>query len=324
MNLSDALFLLAAIFAAMPARAEPRPAAASATAPVMATTRPTDPDLIAWWRADRATAGETVDLAGHHSAKPVSGKITIETVDNHSALRFSKDSRELSAGTDAAFDFTADFTVALRVKLASDTGDVILLSKRSDNGSDGWAVVHGIHGQGGLGFVAAPRVFVPTPCKALSDWVHVAITFRQKDFLLYIDGKAIGVMELPTMPPGSKAPLLIGAGAGGKHPMDGWLDDIRIYHRGLTAEEVETLAAGKEPASPYPPLSAADEKQARDAIRELGADSYARREQAAEKLKAMGRKIFPLLRKYRDTEDLEVSLRIKALLGELPRAEADK
>jgi hypothetical protein len=149
----------------------------------------------------------------------------------------------------------------------------------------------------------------------------VAITFRQREFLLYIDGKAIGVMELPVVPLASKAPLVIGSAGGGKSAIDGWLDDVRIYHRGLSATEVEALAAGKEPANPYTPLSAAEEKRVRDLVKGLGADSYPEREKAAQQLKEMGRRIAPLLASYRDSEDVETSVRIKQILGDLPRAE---
>ena len=93
-------------------------------------------------------------------------------------------------------------------------------------------------------YCTAPRVIVPTPCKAVEGWVHVAVTFAKRDFLLYVDGKAIGVTELPVVPPPAKGPLVLGAGADGAEAMDGWLDDVRIYHRALTAQEVEALAAG--------------------------------------------------------------------------------
>jgi hypothetical protein len=323
-SLLDGMIVLAAVIVAAGAQGAQRaPATTQATtAPI---TKPTDPDLFAWWRADRAAAGEIPNLKSTRTAaKPIAGKVTVETVADHPAIRIGKDARELSAGTDGGFDFSADFTVTLRVKLAADTGDVTLLSKRGANGADGWAIVHGITGFGGITFVAAPRVVVPTPCKATEDWVHVAVTFHEKEFLLYIDGKAIGIRELPGVPPASNEPLIFGADAGGKHAMDGWLDDIRIYHRGLTAAEVETLADGKEPANPYTPLSAAEEKDVRAKIAELGGDSYASREKAAAALKAMGRKIYPILREYRDADDLEVGLRVKAILGELPRAEEEK
>jgi hypothetical protein len=244
----------------------------------------------------------------------------VEKQGGRAGIRFTKDSRVPSAGNDPSFDFTSDFTVAARVKLAGDAGDVTLVSKRGDNGADGWALVHGIRGLGGLGFVAAPRVVMPTPVKAFDEWTHVAVTFHDQSLLLYVNGKAIGVCELPVVPKSSAAPLRLGGDADGKHVMDGWLDDVRIYHRGLTADEVEKLAAGQEPANPYSKLTADEEKRARALIKELGADAYARREQAAAELRQMGRKVFPLLREYRDSEDLEVSLRIKGILGELPRS----
>jgi hypothetical protein len=126
------------------------------------------------------------------------------------------------------------------------------------------------------------------------------------------------------VPPASKAALTIGSAAAGKSMIDGWVDDVRIYHRGLSATEVEALAAGKEPANPYTALSAAEEKRVRELVKTLGADSYPDREKAAQELKAMGRRIAPLLKSYRDSEDLEISMRIKQILGDLPRMEAGK
>jgi hypothetical protein len=315
--------LLALICAGHAAVAQTRPAASQASkAP---STRPVDPDLSGWWRADRADDKEAPDLSGNgRAANPARGRVTIEEVGKRRGFRFTLGGVELSAGTSEEFDFTADFTAALWVKLNSDLGDVTLLSKRSEDGTSGWAIVHGIRGIGGVGFVAAPRVIVPTPCKAYDDWVHVAITFRQREFLLYIDGKAIGVMELPVVPPASKAALTIGSAGAGRSMIDGWVDDVRIYHRGLSATEVEALAAGKEPANPYTPLSAAEEKRVRELVKALGADSYPDREKAAQQLKAMGRRIAPLLKSYRDSEDLEISMRIKQILGDLPRMETGK
>src|SRR5207253_2101964 len=129
--------------------------------------------------------------------------------------------------------------------------------------------------------------------------------------------------ELPATPVASDKPLVLGASAGGKNPIDGWLDDIRIYHRGLTPAEVEALAAGKEPENPYTKLSPAEDAQARKLVAQLASDNYPTREAAARQLKSMGRKIFPLLREYRDSDDIEISSRIKSLLGELPKIEKD-
>jgi hypothetical protein len=316
------MFFLTAIWAGLvpAARAQPSVPPAAATRPIAGpATRAADPDLVGWWRAGHASGDGLVDLSGKgHAARSTGGKPTVETVDGRAGTRLTGADRGLSAGTNGAFDVTADFTAALWVKLATNTGDATLLSKMDPDGDGGWAIVHGIRRVGGVGFVAAPRVFVPTPLKATDAWVHVAVTFRHKEFLLYVDGKQIGIRELEVVPPPAKAPLTLGASADGRSGMDGWLDDVRIYHRALSDAEVESLAAGREPASPYVKLSADEEKRTRALIMNLGADAYAWREEAAAALKAMGRKAYPLLRQYRDSDDIEVASRVKALLGELP------
>lgn len=321
MVLLDCALCVLAVLAGNTARAQ-------ATKPAAATTRPaaktvTDPDLVARWSTANADERAVVDTSrAARQAKPAAGaKVVIEEEAGRRGFRLAPAGGGLTVADDPALNFTADFTATLWVRLASDQGAVYLLSKRGEDGNDGWAIVHSIGGIGGVGFVASPRVVVPTPVKAFENWVHVAVTFHERSFLLYVDGKAIGVTELPSVPLASKAPLVIGAGAGGKKGMDGWLDDVRVYHRALSAEDVEALAAGKEPANPYVALTPAQSKQVRDLVKELGSDVYATRESAAARLKGMGRKIFPLLREYRDSEDLEVASRIKVILGELPSGE---
>lgn len=297
------------------------PATAATTRPTTAPAGARDPDLVGWWRADHVDAAGAVDLSGKgRPAKAVAGQVAVETVDGRRAFHFARDSKGMTAGADGAFDFTGDFTVALRAKVADGNGDVTLLSKVDPNISSGWAIVHGIRGLGGIGFVAAPQVFVPTPVKANDAWVHVAVTFREREFLLYVDGKQIGIRELDVVPPPAKRDLLFGASPSGRGGMDGWLDDVRIYHRALTAEEVATLAAGREPSSPYTKLAGDEDKAIRALIQQLGAGSYAERESASKRLRDMGRRIYPILRTYRDSEDLEVSSRVRALLGEVPSA----
>jgi hypothetical protein len=321
-TLSDAFAALVIFLSCAPAFAAPP------TTKTSPTTLPADPDLVAWFRA-ADTPSDTVapDLTPHRRhAKPVDGKLVLETVDGRRAFRLggATGSRELVAPADPALDFTADFSVAARVRLAADQTNVVFLSKRTPGGDDGYTLAHSIGGHGGVGFIAAPRVVVPTPIKAAQTWLHVAVTFQRKDFILYVDGKAIGITELPATPVPSPQPLVLGASAGGKNAMDGWLDDVRIYHRGLTPAEVETLAAGREPDNPYTQLPPDEEKRVRTLIAQLGSDAYARRESAAKQLKDMGRKIFPLLREYRDTDDIEISSRVKSLLGELPKTETNK
>jgi hypothetical protein len=323
----DAALSIAVVFAATGAAAQAtKPMAAATRTAATAPATSTDPDLIARWTATRADERGAADLVrpARLAKPPAAAKVVVEETAGRKGFRIQPGGGGLVVADDPVLNFTADFTASVWLKLATDQGAVYVLSKRAEDGTDGWAIVHGINGIGGVGFVASPRVVVPTPVKAFDTWVHVAVTFHDKSFLLYVDGKAIGITDLPSVPLPSKAPLVIGAGAGGKKGMDGWLDDVRIYHRALSAADVEALAAGKEPPNPYVKLTTAEATAVRDAVKQLGSDVYKQREAAAARLREMGRKIFPMLREYRDSEDLEVASRIRAILGELPRGAGDE
>lgn len=81
-------------------------------------------------------------------------------------------------------------------------------------------------------------------------WNHVALTWDFSDpkggrATLYINGEQVGALNnLVTsgMEPASE--VAFGQGIGGY--LDGWLDEARVYSTELSAEDVKTLAEGKE------------------------------------------------------------------------------
>jgi hypothetical protein len=96
-----------------------------------------------------------------------------------------------------------------------------------------------------------------------------------------------------------------------------------VYHRALAAADVEALAAGKEPAPPYATPTPELRKRVRALVAGLGADTFEQRERAAAELRAMGRPIYPLLKRYARAEGPEVSARIRSILGALPGSADD-
>ncbi len=74
----------------------------------------------------------------------------------------------------------------------------------------------------------------------LGRWVHVAYTWDGGANRLYMDGKEVQTNQ--TAPPGGGNGLGIGLEGNGLSPWQGFLDDLRIYQRALSAQEVEQLA----------------------------------------------------------------------------------
>ncbi len=93
-------------------------------------------------------------------------------------------------------------------------------------------------------------------------WHHLAYVYEGEGrHHLYVDGKPTDGMSelhgrLDTILSGA---LIIGGHPGSVGPNGGFLDEIRIYGRALSATEIQELAAAKEPeptAAPAPPAPA--------------------------------------------------------------------
>ncbi len=87
----------------------------------------------------------------------------------------------------------------------------------------------------------------------LGRWVHVAYSWDGTANRLYIDGKEAQTNQ--TAPPGGGNGLGIGLEGNGASPWQGFLDELRVYGRALSALEVEQLAKPEDlPVIVPPPL----------------------------------------------------------------------
>lgn len=84
----------------------------------------------------------------------------------------------------------------------------------------------------------------PPPAES---WTHVAVSREQRRYVLYLGGKAVARKDAPVLiDHESDLDLLIGARHGGGEGLaavfDGLIDDVKIYNRPLTPEEIVSLA----------------------------------------------------------------------------------
>jgi hypothetical protein len=82
-----------------------------------------------------------------------------------------------------------------------------------------------------------------------STWYHIAVTFNGIDFKVYVDGDP----ENTVTHPGTHAwtsELYIGSHRMGAYYWDGAMDDVRMYSRALTAEEIQQLYLDEGGANP--------------------------------------------------------------------------
>ena len=87
-------------------------------------------------------------------------------------------------------------------------------------------------------------------------WTHLAFVFDHANNLLtfYANGAVLGTVTVTAALKGTADPLIIGQQnvAGYSFPMNGLLDDLRLYNRALSSSEVSSLAGMGSSRPPAP------------------------------------------------------------------------
>jgi hypothetical protein len=150
-----------------------------------------------------------------------------------------------TATVPAPFFSPGGVTVALWCKPSEKGQSDRWMLNTVSSGADGYRLGLG----GGRADWQVPRenwshsLLSPEPLPA-GAWSHVAATFDNKFMRLYVNGKEVGALERRGfINPGGA--ITVGAHAADmdRARFRGWLDDVRVYRRALSAGEVARLAA---------------------------------------------------------------------------------
>ncbi len=77
----------------------------------------------------------------------------------------------------------------------------------------------------------------------VNEWIHVAYTYANGEFKLYLNGKLITTKAMrPNFGSGNNQDMYLGKFSDSWYPLHAYMDEVRIYNRGLSAGEVEELA----------------------------------------------------------------------------------
>ncbi len=218
-----------------------------------------DPNLIGWWKLQEGSGDTANDSSGHdnhgtihHSGGGLgpNGAVWVSDPARGTVLSFNGDDATgayVDAGAIPAMDLAGGFTWAFWAKQ-----DVAQPTVVPGGGSD---VILGNR----FGGTETPLQFVkftPTKFEYFNDfdltaidyedlpggqWVHHAVVKKGATLTYYRDGVQTGTTTLTkTM---DENPFFMGGDAGGER-WRGWLSDVRIYDRGLSAAEIWALIQG--------------------------------------------------------------------------------
>jgi hypothetical protein len=209
-------------------------------------TLDTDPNLVGWWTFDETTGSIAADSSRHKRDGTLKGDVT-----------FDKNSAAGKAGKAVRFDAkdalievkdykgiagTRPRTVAAWIKTASARGEIVSWGKADFGQMFTLGYVRGRVGvtpHGGYLYMNAETHD--------DQWHHVAVVVQtaelpnlHDDVKLHLDGAPaeihdIGLLDLWPIQTGAELDVRIGRG------FQGLLDDLRLYDRELSEEEINAL-----------------------------------------------------------------------------------
>ncbi len=230
-----------------------------------------DPDLVGWWAFDEAPGGVARDSSGNGNDGTLQGGATIvDDAERGKVLRVNGVDGYASIPDNASFDIT-DVTLMFWMKLSADfnadsassmapvgkapdedhTMQFTLIGKDNSQNPKG-AMYLKVEGP------AYCYVYTPNKSWTGNTWYHVSAVYNHNtsSASLYIDGQSIGTSLLQS---GSEflfgeldVPLEVGrlfidkAGSVVKY-FDGCIDDVRLYSRALTAQDIQEAMRGVQP-----------------------------------------------------------------------------
>ncbi len=201
---------------------------------------PPPPGLVAWWPGD----GNANDIIGINNGTLLGNATANGTGIVGQAFSLDGVNAAVNAGTNSLFDFSggsADFTIEAWVKPAALPSFSTGFASKSLGDFDGW--VFGIFSGGNLLFSGTGNWSVNSgPGVVVTGvWSHVAVTHTGGTYTLYCNGSQVGSGSGGTWT-GSTAPLQFGTNPP-RQNYNGLLDEVSIYNRALSSNEVAAIYA---------------------------------------------------------------------------------
>jgi uncharacterized repeat protein (TIGR01451 family) len=220
-------------------------------------------DLVSWWGGD----GNANDIIGTNHGTLVNDT-TFAAGKVGQAFSFDGTDDYVDAGTDDVFNFsngTGDFSIDAWIKLSAYPSQAAGIAGKATHGPGGpfnspytgWSIL--VQPSGALAFTGVGIWGFTTAdgAVALGDWAHVAVTRNGSTYKLYVNGSESASVTHNGNLETSTTSLRIGTVYEDFSFFDGLIDELEIFNRALSAEEVAAIynagSAGKCRSCVTPP-----------------------------------------------------------------------
>lgn len=202
----------------------------------------TDNSPVAHWRLDDGRGLVAVDAVGGHDGVLVNGPVWLEPGQVDDSLEFDGSNDHVLVTHDDELSFTEAMTMTAWVYMVSDDmgSGYDIVSKETPGANDNyWLTLD----QDGLLLGIDGTIFATNNLWSAGRWYHVAATYdlTTSEVRLYVDGEQelVQVTSVELAP--NEEPLYLGTNWEKVRPLKGQLDDVRLYSRALSGEEIDDV-----------------------------------------------------------------------------------
>jgi len=206
---------------------------------------PSTNGLVGWWKFDETEGTLAADSSGNgHNGTLMNGP-TWTTGPVRGALSFDGTNDQVTCVESAALRISGDLTIAFWTKKNAEAKMASRIIGKGNSAVRSYGVWEEAGNDGRLLFQqldsAGSGINMWTTNKlAVATWYHVAAVVQGSRATMYINGKPDSSGKRGIFGPASTEPLTFGYSGWNDH-YPGVLDDVRIYNRALTADEIAEL-----------------------------------------------------------------------------------
>jgi hypothetical protein len=202
-----------------------------------------DPNLVAHWMFDEGSGTIAYDSAGNNDGTIYGATWTTGQIDG--GLSFDGDGDYVNVGDDASLDITDEITISAWVYPVTwgDTDVGRIVSKGYyDDAAYRFVIDKDLLTTAGLLFHDGDEWEVSnTNIISLNTWQHVAVTTNSSTITFYVNGKDQGGNVGTHTLNSNNQPLVVGAGSTVEYEFNGTIDDVMVFNRSLSPEEIRQL-----------------------------------------------------------------------------------
>lgn len=198
--------------------------------------------LIGHYSFDQGAGGTVVDDSANSNTATFTGTPTWGTGKLNGGMSGFTASDYASVNADSTYNVSA-VTACVWMNLASFSSNPMALTRSlgSPDTSGMWSI--------GFNNGSTPRVrmfangvnntLLNPSSVGLGTWNHVCLTYDGGDFIMYTNGQEADRVTLNDPMVSFSYPLRFGVISSGSQPLDGSIDEVKIYSRVLNAQEIE-------------------------------------------------------------------------------------